>query len=91
VNEDQTEQLDESGSSIFTEEELKFIHANSTSIRETPEPVDPVAKVGEALYHRLPVHMRRPKDARRFGRLTGLAMGYVFGSWLAGLFLGDDK
>jgi len=77
--------------SVFSEEERAFIHANSSSIRQTTEVVDPLAKVGEALYYRLPPRMRTNKQAGRFGRLTGLASGYVFGSWLASLFLGDDK
>jgi len=84
-----TEQPVESGS-VFTEEELAMIHAGS-SVRETFEPVDPIAKIGEALYWQLPPHMRTLKQAERFGRLSGLVSGYVFGQWLAGLFLGDDK
>jgi len=79
----------ESGS-VFTDEELRLIHASS-NVRETFEPVDPVAKVGEALYWQLPPNMRTNKQARRFGRLSGLVSGYVFGQWLGGLLFPDDK
>jgi len=79
----------EQSGSVFTEEELRLIHANS-SVRET-EPVDPLAKLGEALYWRLPPHMRTAKDARRLGRLHGLVAGFAFGRWLGGLLFPDDK
>jgi len=85
-----TEQPVESGS-VFTEEELRLIRCNSSSVRESTETVDPLQKIGEALYHQAPPHMRTAKDARRLGRLHGLVAGFAFGSWIGGLLFPDDK